>query len=136
MTRILTAVALVALVLVGPPAVADEDRAAQVEQRMEEARTRLNLSDEQVDQVAPLLEESMRAQQNIMESYGIDPGNQAGMEKIGLRQARAMSRELNAVRSSTVDALGGVLTDQQLDEFKAMQEERKAEMRERMRAGR
>jgi hypothetical protein len=47
-----------------------------------------------------------------------------------------MRQELETVRADTLDELEGILNDEQLDEFKRIQEERKAEMRERMRSAR
>ncbi|MGD8695948.1 MAG: hypothetical protein PVJ12_02475, partial [Gammaproteobacteria bacterium] len=115
------------------PSLAQEDRAAQVEQRIEEAKARLNLTDEQLDQMTPVLEESMAARQSILSSYGIDLENRSGSaKKLGLRQARAMRKELDVVQADTLDALGRILNDEQMEEFKRMQEERKAEMRERI----
>ena len=137
MNRLLTAAFLTALALVTPPSLAKEDRAAQVEQRIEEARTRLDLTDEQLDRMAPVLEESMEARRRILSSYGIDLEDRSGPDKrIGLRQARAMRKELDVVQADTLEALAGILNDEQMDEFTRMQEERKAEMRERIRGGR
>ncbi|MGD2031838.1 MAG: hypothetical protein PVI25_06100 [Gammaproteobacteria bacterium] len=133
MTRLLTAAFLTTLALVSTPSLAQEDRAAQVEQRIEEAKARLNLTDEQLDQMTPVLEESMAARQSILSSYGIDLENRSGSaKKLGLRQARAMRKELDVVQADTLDALGRILNDEQMEEFKRMQEERKAEMRERI----
>ena len=137
MNRLLTAAFLTALALVTTPSLAQEDRAAQVEQRIEEARTRLDLTDEQLDRMAPVLEESMEARRRILSSYGIDLEDRSGPDKrIGLRQARAMRKELDVVQADTLNALAGILNDEQMDEFKRMQEERKAEMRERIRGRR
>jgi hypothetical protein len=43
-----------------------------------------------------------------------------------------MRKELDVVQADTLDALGRILNDEQMEEFKRMQEERKAEMRERI----
>jgi hypothetical protein len=125
------------LLLTSSVGLAADDRSAQVEQRMAEARARLNLSDEQVDQMTPVLEQSAAEQRAIMESYGVDMDNPgAQVQKLGFRQARSMRGEMNAVRADTRQELEGILTDEQLDEFARMQEERQAEMRERIQAGR
>jgi len=136
MTRLLITATFITLVFASPLTLAENDRAAQFEQRMEETKARLDLSEEQVDQVAPLLEESIKAQRRILSNYGIEPERRSGPKgKLGLRQARSMRQELEAVRAGTLDELEGVLNDEQLDEFKRMQEKRKAEMRERIRGG-
>ena len=134
MTRLLTAAFLTTLALVSTPSLAQEDRAAQVEQRIEEARTRLDLTDEQLDRMAPVLEESMEARRRILSSYGIDLERRSGSAgRLGLRQARAMRQELETVRVDMLNELEAILNDDQLDEFKRIQQERKAEMRDRIR---
>ncbi|MGD9263540.1 MAG: hypothetical protein PVG88_04300 [Methyloceanibacter sp.] len=136
MKQLLSKAAILSLALVSPFALANSDRMAQVEQRMEEVRERLNLSDEQIDQMTPVLEESMEKRQAVLSSYGIDPENRANAKgKLGLRKALAMKKELNAIRTDTLRALNDVLTDEQLEEFKLMQAERQSEMRERIRSG-
>jgi hypothetical protein len=134
MKQLLSKAAIVSLALVSPFALASSDRAAQVEQRMEEVRERLDLSDEQLQQMMPVIEESMEKRRSILTSYGIDPENRANAkDKLGLRKALAMKKELDAVRTDTLRALDGVLTNEQLQEFKRIQAERQSEMRERMR---
>ena len=124
MKQLLSKAAILSLVLISPFALANSDRMAQVEQRMEEARERLNLSDEQMDQMTPVLAESMEKRREILSSYGIDPENSANAKgKLGLRKALAMKKELNAIRTDTLRALDDVLTDEQLEEFKLMQAE-------------
>jgi len=136
MKQILITTTFMSLIFISPLTLATDDRSAQVEQRLEEAKTRLNLSDEQLAQITPVMEKSLDAQRNILSRYGIDPDSRNDSAKrLGLRQARAMRQELRAVRADTLDALDEILTDEQLDEFKRMQEERKAEMRERIRGG-
>jgi uncharacterized protein (DUF1778 family) len=136
MKQLLSKAAILSLVLISPFALANSDRMAQVEQRMEEARERLNLSNEQMDQMMPVLEESMEKRRAILSNYGIDPENRANAKgELGLRKALAMKKELNAIRTDTLRALDDVLTDEQLEEFKLMQAERQSEMRERIRGG-
>ena len=140
MNKALTTTSCLILLLIGSLSHAADDRAAQAEQRIEEAKLRLNLSDEQLEQLTPVLEQSVDAQRTIMASYGIDlddlndPG--APKQRLGFRQAREMRGEMEAVRANTFGQLEGILTDEQLDEFRRMQEERRAEMRKRIQAGR
>jgi len=116
---------------------AADDQAAQAQQRLAAAKERLDLSDEQLDQLAPVLEKSMAAQRRVLASYGIDLENRNGAgNRPGLRQARAMRKEMNAVKSDTLAEVNKILTDAQLKEFKRMQEERQAEMRQRIRGAR
>jgi hypothetical protein len=115
---------------------AQEIDPAVIEQRVKDVAERLELSDGQIEQVSPVIKSAMEQQQRILESYGVDPANRGeGGKRLGLRDARAMSSEMSAVRDDTRDALDGILTDEQRDEFLVMQEERRAELRERIRTG-
>lgn len=134
--RALAAAMLIGLVSASPLAAAQGG-----EQRLAQIKSRLNLSSEQIERAAPVLEKSLAAQRSILASYGIDldileSGGSSGAAKLGLRQVRAMRQELEGVRADTVGALKGILNDQQLDELKRTQDERKAEIRERIRARR
>jgi hypothetical protein len=137
MRSLLATVSLIALMLASPLSTANEDRSAERKERMQEAQARLNLSDTQVDQMAPIVERAMQAQKAIMARYGIDPENRDGAgRQPSLREMRAMSQEMEVVRSDTRAALDPILSDAQMAEFDRMQEERKAQMRERVRSSR
>jgi hypothetical protein len=137
MKSLLATVSLIALVLASPLSTANEDRAAELKERMQEAQARLNLTDAQVDQMAPIMERAMQAQKAIMARYGIDPENRGGSgRQPSLREMRAMNQEMEGVRSDTRAALDPILSDAQMAEFDRMQEERKAQMRERVRSSR
>lgn len=137
MRSLLATVSLIALMLASPISTANEDRTAERKERMQEAQARLNLSDTQVDQMAPIVERAMQAQKAIMARYGIDPENRDGAgRQPSLREMRAMSQEMEVVRSDTRAALDPILSDAQMAEFDRMQEERKAQMRERVRSSR
>ena len=136
MIRILVIFAAMAAVMASATTHAQDDRAAEAEERMEQAKARLNLTDEQADQMAPVLESSIEARREILANYGVDleSGN-GSASKLGFRKARAMKKELEVVRADTLDAVDDILTDEQLDEFRRIQEERQAEVRERFRGG-
>ena len=137
MKRHLIGASIICLLFASSPGIAQEDRAAAAKERMEETRARLNLSDEQVEALTPVLKESMTAQQSILSKYGVNlEGGSNGGQQLGLREARAMKKELDFVRTETLDTVDDILTDEQFDEFKRIQEERRAEMRQRIRARR
>ena len=104
---------------------------------MQQTIERLGLTAEQIEQVEPVLKESAAARQEILSKYGMDAESRQGSaEKPGLRKMRSMRKEMESVRKSTMDELEGVLSDEQLEEFERIQEERQAEMRERLRGAR
>ena len=105
--------------------------------QMQKTIERLELTDEQLEQVKPVLQGAASEQQKILASYGMDPqSRQNATSKPGIRKMRAMRSEMDAVRENTLSELGPILSDEQMEEFKLIQEERQAEMRERMRASR
>ena len=114
---------------------ADAHPNLEAEQRLAQAQARLNLSDAQKEQMAPVMQQSMQQRKTILANYGIDLDNPEGSSRPGFRQARAMRSELQVAQADTISKLEGILTDEQLDEFKQMQEEQRAEMRERIRSG-
>ena len=137
MKRLTTLLASVTLLGLCLPALAQDDRALQAEERIQALIERLQLTEEQIDEVRPVLEESAAAQQRILSTYGLDPeSRQSAAERPGRRQLMTMRKEMNAVREKTMAKLEQSLSDEQLAEFERIQEERRAEMRERMRSGR
>lgn len=137
MQRLTAAATLIVLFAIGTQAKADDDRAAMAQEQMQQTFEGLELTDEQIEQVKPVLEASVASMQEILLSYGIDPESHPGSaEKPGIRKMRAMRKEMNAVRENTLAELELILSDEQLEEFKRIQGERQAEMRERMRGAR
>lgn len=134
MNRVLTAIALFFLVLSSPLSHANDKRAEQLEQYVLEAKDRMQLTDDQLDRIAPILGESIDKQRDILAQYGIDPDSSSeASRKIRFRDARAMKKALDEVRSATLESLGDLLTTEQLEEFIEMQDERRAAVRSRLR---
>ncbi len=137
MKRPKTAVAFLALSLISPQLQAGEDRAAMAQSQMQQTMERLELSDEQIELVKPVLQGAASTQQEILASYGMDSqSRQNAASKPGMSQMMAMRDEMTAVRESTLEALDPILSDEQMEEFKLIQKERQAEMRKRMRVSR
>ena len=135
MKKTLTAATLIALFAVGAEAAADDDPAAKAKAQMQETFERLELTDEQIQQVEPVLRASAEARQEILAEYGMDPASrQSSGARPGPRKMRAMRKEMDAVNEDTLGQLEQVLSDEQIAEFNRIQEERRAEMRERMRS--
>ena len=115
----------------------DADQAAQLEQlreRLQEARERLALTDQQRDQVRPILAAGLEAQREVLAEHGIDllaPAEER--PRLNLRQLRALGADLDAVRAETLAALAEVLTAEQLETYRELQDERRQELRDRLR---
>ena len=115
----------------------NENSSAVLEDIFTETRSRLDLSDEQVEQITPILQSSFESRRAILMKYGIDIENRKPpAQKLGFRKARTLSKELERVSSSTSRKLDDILTKEQMSEYTTMQNERKSKMRERLRASR
>ena len=89
-------------------------------QIVEEMSARLNLTEEQKAQVRPILEEQREKRAAIMEQYR-DQGRGAKMY---------MQDDMEALELETQVKLAQVLTDEQMEEYRAMVAEQKASITE------
>lgn len=122
---------------IAQPALSDE-QVAQLEQRIAEAQTRLNLSEEQKTQIRPILQAGAEARRQVLDKHGVEPGTarSGNSERMGLRKMRALRADMQALREETRGELSTILTDAQLAEWQVMQEEQSAEFRKRIQARR
>ena len=112
-----------------------EDTPAALEALWAETNARLDLSDEQAEKVAPILQSNFESQRAVLLEYGIDiESSKPAARKLGIRKARTLSNELKKVSSSTSKKLDDILTKEQMSEYTTMQNERKSKMRQRLRA--
>lgn len=138
-TSSLAAAVFATLLMTSTPLWADEsaegDRAAELENRIVEARERLALTDEQAEAIVPILEAGMEKQSEIFSKHGIDLGaakEEGKRKRLGVRALRSLRADMDEVREDTLKELEEVLTDEQLAEFRKMQEENRSQMRERL----
>jgi Skp family chaperone for outer membrane proteins len=122
----LTAVALAAgLALAGTASAQQASRLApspEMQQRIAQAKARLQLTPEQEPQLRALLEEEGGKLRALQQKYAGDGSAQAHSAK--RQEARAIQQDFRG-------KLQAVLTPQQLTEWDQMASERRAEMRER-----
>ena len=123
-----------------PEAEADE-RLAELQQTLEAVREQLQLGDEQVEQLLPLLRESFEGTMTVLEEHGINIRSLtegSSSRRLNLRQLRALRRDLDAVQEAVFEKIEelGFLSEEQFDEFKKIQEEQRGALRERLRVRR
>lgn len=124
--------ALGVLLIVSPFALADDHK--DVPTQLQETIDRLALTDEQIDAVKPLLEGAAEKRDEILKKYGLDQASlENGAERPSRRSLRSMREEMNALSEENMEVLGAILTDEQIEEYKAIQSERQEEMRDRIR---
>lgn len=131
MKRIIETILLAALMIAAAPASAEESTAAR--SQLQETVERLGLTDDQKEQVEPVLEQAASKRDRILAKYGINPDNPNNSKKPRLRTMRSVKKEMDALREDTASKLKGILTAEQLSEYEQVQKERQEAMRERMR---
>lgn len=133
MRSLLALVAASALLLSGVAVAQDrEEIEAKAEERLEQVIENLELTDEQVEALRPIFQSSFERQAAVLEQYGIDLSDGEQDDKLSRRERRKLRGDLKDERERTEDAIAEVLTDDQFHAYKEMAEERRYEMRERL----
>ena len=139
-TRVLAAVAMTALFAIATQTAAAGDREidpAALEERINEMRERLDLTDKQVEAIEPILIDHLEKTGAVLKEYGIDlQSGERPKERMGFREARKMKSDLDGVQSETEGALDDILDDDQMNEYRQIAEERRARIREQIKANR
>lgn len=89
------------------------------EQVLSEMKERLNLSEEQATKVRPIIEGKIERLHNIVEKY-------RGQDR---PKIPSLKGEIRKLRTSTEKCLANILTEEQLEEYRKMQEEERFERR-------
>lgn len=99
-----------------------------LEEELARFTERLALSDKQVKQIQPILLEARREMSALMgDIHSRPPSSRSAMQSIQLQMA--------ALRKHTEQELEGVFTEEQMEEYKKMQDERRENMRGRKNGG-
>ena len=93
------------------------------DQFMTDCTRELNLTEEQESKMRSILKEQFEEQKAYREK----------MKKSESRDFRAMKKEMERIRENTDEQLKPVLTDEQMEKFQSLREERREKFREEMR---
>ena len=104
------------------------DHAQAMDDQLAMMSQRLQLTEEQQVLVEPILMAHFEDSRAIMESYGFSPKGASG-KKLDMRKMKAMSEELQPIRTQAERELSAVLTDEQMTEYREIQDENRAKMR-------
>ncbi len=122
-----------------PAALAQATEMQTAEQYFSELQEALELTDEQVEKIEPIITEGRERQESILASYGIDLDSDEKPANLRRRTAMKMRGELKETREVMMEALSAVLTDEQLATYTEIQKDRAEEqrnaIRERIRGG-
>ena len=102
-----------------------EAMAEQMQARMAEAKERLNLTEEQSEQVEIIFQENAEKRAEIMEEADLDGSR-------NFRKMRKLRGQMKDLDKETTAQLADVLNEEQMAEYERIKEENRAEMRERM----
>ena len=93
------------------------------EEIVERLKDRLDLTEEQVEAIRPIIEEKVQMRNELREEYGTD--------------RRAIRTEMQELKRSTELKLGDVLTEEQMEKYQELRQERREQMqRGKKRGGR
>ena len=114
---------LLAIFLVAAPDVwcGQHGSAQNPEKAFEKLKERLNLTDEQEEEIRPIIEQKHLKQKEIFQKY-------QGRSK---EERQAMWGELQEVQNNTQEQLHEILSEEQIEEYKKIREEKKEHMQER-----
>ncbi|MEO1074523.1 MAG: hypothetical protein AAFX41_01000 [Bacteroidota bacterium] len=110
---------------------AASDGTTFVQERVEEAVERLQLTPEQQEAAQPILMASMQTRLDILAGYGIDLSGEAPIERPSRREGRRLRGELSDLNEATEAQLQDVLTEAQMDTWRAMQDENRERLQAR-----
>jgi hypothetical protein len=97
--------------------------AEEIRQRLEEVKTRLKLTDDQVTQLKPLVQEELQKLRALHDKYTGDTSSRA---------RRAKLREAKSIQSHFDENLEKILTKDQMKEWKRLRSERRKKLKEEM----
>lgn len=113
------------------------EQGAKAAEKLEETKVRLNLTDDQIVSIKPILIEDLAQKNQVLLKHGIDL--ESGKRPTGgmnFREARALANDMDSVREKTFEKLSVYLNDEQLEEYKEIQKENKEKIRERIKESR
>jgi Spy/CpxP family protein refolding chaperone len=109
-----------------------EALAEQARTAFDEIAAELDLTAEQEEQVRGILEDNTEQREALMQEFeSIRASNDSRRGKLG--QLRDLRGEMQALTETTRSELSEILDDEQMATFNAIAEQRKAELRDRMR---
>tara|TARA_B000000475_G_scaffold112118_1_gene90769 strand:- start:707 stop:1105 length:399 start_codon:yes stop_codon:yes gene_type:complete len=99
-------------------------------------KDRLNLTEEQSEKFEPIILYQWEKRMAVMKKYGISRESNLSKKKIGFRQLREIKKDMDKINKEIEKKLIKVLSNDQLVEYKKIQEENRIEMRARLKENR
>ena len=99
-------------------------------------KDRLNLTEEQSEEFEPIILYQWEKRMAVMKKHGISRESNLSKKKIGFRQLREIKKDMDKINKEIEKKLIKVLSNDQLVEYKKIQEENRIEMRARLKENR
>ena len=128
---LVVAVAMVGQVHEATAQTDEQEQVAELDERVEEFKTRLDLTPDQVERIRPILAESMEQIGAALKEAGVDSDG-GGASELSRRKRIRLGRTIRGLQEEVGERMSEVLSDAQMEEYKKMQEERREELRARM----
>lgn len=113
------------------------EQGAKAAEKLEETKVRLNLTDDQFVSIEPILIEDLAEKNQVLLEHGINlESGERPTGGMNIRKARALANDMGSVREKTIEKLSVYLSDEQIQEYKKIQEENKEKIRERIKESR
>lgn len=119
--------------LTGLAASVDPARAEAIRAEFLAIQEQIDLTDEQRAQLEPILAEHAEAARAVLAEHGIDPAAGRSGGHADPRKLRALAKDLQPLREETDRKIATILTPDQLATYRAIQEEQRAAMRDKLR---
>ena len=101
--------------------------------QLDEVQQRLQLSDKQLEKFTPVYKSHVQTQMNIMSKYGFNTMTDSESNALTIKQARAMANELKTERNDALKLFEEILTDEQIQQYQSIQEEKVKSLRAKIR---
>ena len=112
---------------------ANDDRLGDFEERIEEFQTRLNLTDDQLDDMRPVMAESFEKILLALDDAGLEQGG--GRESLSRRDRIRLGRQIRDIQEETDKEIREILDGDEMEEYEKIQEERREQLRARIQGG-
>ena len=109
----------------------NEEQQIQLAQNMEQAKQRLELTEEQAIAVEEIMRNSMIERFIILDKYGINP-NEPNFQRPDMNSLRQMRDEMDRLDNDVKKQLKNHLSKDQMKAWKKLERERKSRMRGQM----
>lgn len=110
-----------------------EAAAERISTQVKVALERLQLNDEQREEVRSIIEANFEQRLAVLQKHGVNPKNRDAAKRPSIRKMLALRNDLGKVGNKTEKELGKVLSDDHMKVWKKLEEERREQMRERLR---